>query len=91
MEKRIIAILDSGRDFINDLIENTEYMVVIETFDDMGSFGYFASQVNRGMSTSIDCMLYDKQLKQQKNALIEFDGYDEEIRVYVKWYHLTYT
>ena len=85
MEKRVIAILDSGRDFINDLIENTEYMVVLETFDDMSSFGYFASQVNRGISSSIDCMLYDKQLKEYQNALIEFDGYDEEIRVYVKW------
>lgn len=85
MKKQLIAILDSGRDFINDLIENTEYMVVIEKFDDMSSLGYFASQVNRGYSTSIDCMLYDKQLKQYKAALIEFDGYDEEIRVYVKW------
>lgn len=85
MKKQLIAILDSSRDFISDMNENTEYMVVVEKFDDMSSLGYFASQVNRGYSTSIDCMLYDKQLKQCKDALIEFDGYDEEIRVYVKW------
>lgn len=85
MKKQLIAILDSGRDFINDMNENTEYMVILENFDDMGSLGYFASQVNRGISSSIDCVLYDKQLKEKKNALIEFDGYDEEIRVYVKW------
>ena len=85
MKKQLIAILDSGRDFINDLMENTEYMVVIETFDDMSSFGYFSKEVNRGVSTSIDCTLYNRKLNQYKQALIEYDMYDEEIRVYVKW------
>lgn len=85
MEKKLIAKLNPYEDFINDLIENTEYMIILENFDDMSSFGYFSKEVNRGVSTSIDCVLYNRKLNQCKQALIEYDMYDEEIRVYVKW------
>lgn len=85
MEKKLIAKLDPYEDFINDLLENTDYIVILENFDDMSSFGYFSKEVNRGVSTSIDCTLYNRKLNQYKQALIEYDMYDEEIKVYVKW------
>ena len=85
MEKKFIAKLNPYEDFINDLIEYTEYMIILENFDDLCSFGYFSKEVNRGVSTSIDCVLYNRKLNQCKQALSEYDMYDEEIRVYVKW------
>ena len=84
MKKVLIAKLSPDRDWVKDIIENTDYMVILTNYDEMYEIGYLDRCINHNSCTTEQCSMYNKKDNLIYNAEIEYDFYDDEIRVYIK-------